>query len=290
MTPKSLVEQTHTLFSLPEVALRVNQLIDAPGTRPVDLAEVILCDAALSARLLRLVNSAFHARPQPVETVSQAIGLIGYRPLRDLVIATCAVDLFKGLPAEQVDMERFWLHGVACGIAARHLAGHCGPRNGERLFLAGLLHRLGQLIFFTQCADDYVEVLRLVDQEGLEIVAAEERVFGFHYADLSAELLRTWGFPESIWVAVAHHVDPSGTDDRRLEAEILHGAEQVARMVQSIVLATPDAPAIDDTSELQVLSERLGLAPDALAGLPDEINRQVIELFEILVPGSALVY
>ena len=290
MTPESLVRETENLFSLPDVALRVNQLIDAPSTRPADLAEVILCDPGLSARLLRVINSAFYARPKPVETVSQAISLIGYRTLRDLMMSTCAVDMFKGLPREKVNMEHFWLHGVACGMTARNLAQRCGLRDGERLFLAGLLHGLGKLIFFSQCADDYLEVLRLVEQEQLEIVTAEEQIFGFNYVDLGAELLRAWRFPESIWKVVACQLDPAAAGDYRTEADILRGAERVARVVAASAIEGGEVTANIGADELQALAERLSMAPDTLLGLPQEISLQTFEVFEILVPGATLVY
>lgn len=290
MTPEDLIQQTDQLFSLPDVALRVNQLIDDPSTRPADLAEVIRYDAGLSARLLRLVNSAYHARSRPVDTVAQAISLIGYRPLRDLVLATCAVEMFRGLPPERVNMERFWFHGVATGIAARELAKRRGLREGERLFLAGLLHSIGKLIFFSQRADDYAEVLRLVDDHGLSVVAAENRVFGFNFADLGAELLRTWRFPESIWKAVGYQLHPESAADFRLEAAIVQGAAQVGCIVQSTAIDGGDALATSAADYLRSLAERLALTVDALSELPGDISLQVVEVFEILVPGASLVY
>lgn len=290
MTPESLIKETEHLFSLPDVALRVNQLIDEPSTRPADLAEVILYDAGLSARLLRLVNSAYYARPRPVETVTQAISMIGFRPLRDLILATFAVELFRGLPPERVNMERFWFHGVATGIAARELAKRCGLRDGERLFLAGLLHSIGKLVFFSQCGDDYAEVLRLVDEEGVDVIVAEERVFGFNFAALGSELLHSWRFPESIWKAVAFQLDPDSAPDFRLEAAIVQGAEQVGGIVQSTAIDGGEALATSASDYLRALARRLALPEDALDELPGDISLQVVEVFEILVPGASVVY
>jgi HD-like signal output (HDOD) protein len=290
MTPADLIEETQHLFSLPDVAVRVNQLIDEPSTRPADLAEVILYDAGLSARLLRLVNSAYYARPRPIETVTQAISLIGFRPLRELILATFAVEMFHGLPPEKVNMERFWFHGVATGIAARELAKRRGVREGERLFLAGLLHSIGKLVLFSQRGDDYAEVLRLVDDHRLSVVEAEERVFGFNYADLGAELLRTWRFPESIWKAVAYQLDPEAAPDFRLEAVIVQGAEHVGSIVQSTAIDGGEALATSASEYLAALAERLALPPDALSEMPGDISLQVVEVFEILVPGASLVY
>ncbi len=286
MTPESLVQDTHTLFSLPDVALRVNELIDHPDTRAIDLAEVILCDPALAARLLRLVNSAYYALPNQVDTVSQAVYLIGQRELRDLVMATSAVNLFKGLPPEQVNMEQFWFHSIACGIAARELARRCRLPESERLFLAGLLHGIGKLIFYTQCADEYREVLRLIEQEGLDAVAAERRIFGFTYADVSAALLKNWHFPERLWMAVAHHLEPTGAPSYWLEAVIIHAAVYVAGSLQS----STSADSVSSPEITASLANMLELEPGSLASLPAEINLQVIEVFEIVHPGATLIY
>lgn len=288
MTPESLVQDAHTLFSLPDVAFRVNELIDCPDPRPADLVEVILCDPALAARLLRLVNSAYYALPYPVETVSQAIGLIGQRELRDLVMATSAVSLFKGLPPEQVNMEQFWFHSIACGIAARELAWRCHLTEGERLFLAGLLHGVGKLIFYSQCADRYREVLQRVEREGLESIVAERQVFGFTYADLSAALLKNWRFPERLWIAVAHHLEPAGAPDYWLEAMIIHAASHVAGSQQpgaGVNLLSGESLEITAS-----LANMLKLEPELLASLPIEINLQAMEVFEIVQPGAMLIY
>jgi HD-like signal output (HDOD) protein len=290
MTPETLIKETEHLFSLPDVAMRVNQLIEDPATRPADLAEVIMYDAGLAARLLRVVNSAYYARSRPVETVTQAISLIGFRALRDLIIATFAVERFRGLPPERVNMERFWFHGVATGIAARELAKRRGLREGERLFLAGLLHSIGKLIFFSQRAEDYAEVLRLVDERGLNVVSAEEQVFGFNFADLGAELLHSWRFPESIWKAVAYQLNPQQASDFRLEAAIVQGAEQVGGIVQSTAIDGGEALASHASDYLTTLAKCLALPTDALSELPGDISLQVVEVFEVLVPGASLVY
>lgn len=288
MTPESLIQDTHTLFSLPDVAFRINELIDRPDTRPADLAEVILCDPALAVRLLRLVNSAYYALPYPVETVSQAVHLIGHQALRDLAMATSAVNLFKRLPPEQVNMEQFWFHSIACGIAAQELARRCRLPEGEQLFLAGLLHGIGKLVFYSQCAEQYCEVLRQIEQEGLDVVVAEQRVFGFTYVDLSAGLLKNWRFSDRLCMAVAHHLEPSGAPNNWLEAMIVHAACYVANALQpgvGINLLRSGSPEI-----IASLANILELEPESLASLPAEINLQVIEVFEIVKPGATQIY
>ncbi|MBK1704269.1 HDOD domain-containing protein [Halochromatium glycolicum] len=290
MTPDSLVQEAEHLYSLPDVALRVNQLIGDPASQPSDLAEVILCDPALSARLLRLINSAFYARPHPVETVTQAINMIGYEALRDLVFATSAVEVFKGLPREQMDMERFWLNSVACGVAARKLASLLSVPESERLFITGLLHSLGKLVLLGQRPEAYRDVLKLTEQDGLDVFAAEQRVFGFNQAELTAALLRNWQLPESLWQPIAHHLDPEAALHYRPETEILCAAREIANLFQASMLDGEAVQSDAVTQRLQALAKRLGLAPESMTDLPCDINLQVTEMYEIMLPGWMLVY
>src|SRR5690606_35835346 len=106
MTARSLAKEVQTLVSLPEVTQRLTQLLESPDATNGAIGEVIVNDPALTARLLKLANSAFTGSPYKVETVSQAIPLLGRAALRDLVLATSVASTFRGIPPQRVDMER----------------------------------------------------------------------------------------------------------------------------------------------------------------------------------------
>ncbi len=283
MTPKSLVRSVHTLFSLPDVVVRINALVDDPTTRISDLAEAVLCDPGLAARLLRLVNSAYYSPPYRVGTVSQAIILLGQHELRNLVLATVAVSLFKGLPPERINMEQFWLHSIMCGVAARGLARRRFLRESERLFVAGLLYGTGKLVFYSQCPDLYREVLQQSGDDEQTCIAAERRVFGFTYADLGAELLKTWRLPENLYMAVAHHLEPAKALDYRLEATILHVAVRIVGDVQAGAGVTSFA---NDPEHFAPMADLLGLPPESLASLAGEVNPRAMEIFGMIRADS----
>jgi HD-like signal output (HDOD) protein len=294
MTPESLVRETDDLFSFPEAALRVNELIDQTATTIEDLANVIRTDPALSARLLRLVNSAYYARQTPVDTISLAIPMIGWQALRDLVMGTAVVEIFQDLPPDQINMERFWFHGVACGVAARELDEQLGFRGGEQLFLAGLLHGIGKLVFFSRCPREYRNVLDLIDAQGLTSAAAEDAVFGFNYAELGGELLRVWHFPERIWQIVAHHLAPGETERFHREAELINAAERIAVIVQQehfnnpisgvLKAQTTASDTVENASErIQTIAAQLGVAQDEASNIFQDIRLRVVDVFEVLV-------
>ncbi len=290
MSRKSLVQNIQTLFSPPDVLLRVNRLISAPDTGTEELAQAILCDPGLAARLLKLVNSAYYGSRRRIETVSHAIVLLGHRELHNLVTATVAVDMFQGLPSDQVNMDRFWRHSVTSGIAARGLAQRLRLRQGEHFFIAGLLHGVGKLVFYSQYPDRYHEVLERAGPSPQARIIAERQIFGFTYADLSAELLKSWRLLDQMHAAIAHHLEPGKALDHRRDATILNVAVQIADDVQpGAGDASPTARAEPDPERFAALAELLDLPTESLASLPAEIELHAKEIFEAIRPGATSV-
>ena len=122
-----LLKGVVSVSSLPGVYLRLSSVVADPRSSSADVGRVIAEDPGLTARLLKLVNSAMYGFPSKIETVSHAISIVGTAQLQDLALATSVVRLFASMPQELVTMEAFWRHSVACGIAARALA----PRRRE---------------------------------------------------------------------------------------------------------------------------------------------------------------
>ena len=116
ITPEELVKNVGELVSLPDVCIRVNQMVDDPNASAVAFGEVISQDPGLTARLLRIANSAFYGFSQEIDTVSRAVTIIGLGKLRDLVLATSTVDVFDKIPNELLTMENFWRHSLSCAL------------------------------------------------------------------------------------------------------------------------------------------------------------------------------
>lgn len=228
MTPQALAQGAGALFSLPEAAIRVNELIRSPEHTSHDLAEVVELDAGLTARLLRLANSPLFGHVGKIDRVSHAIVMIGERALRDLVMATSVTHAFKGIPEEFVDMATFWDNSATCGVAARLLASRCGIRDGERIFVAGMLHGIGRLVFYSRQPELYREVLKMRTESEAAILAREKQIFGFTYAELGAALLAAWKLPEFFQVVIANQLEPLRAETFQKETAILHVARDMA--------------------------------------------------------------
>ena len=222
MSAAELVRDHIQLVSLPEVCMQVQTVADDPLSTADQMGLVIGQDPALTARLLKLVNSAYFGFPAKVETVSRAVALVGLRQLRTLALAVSAVELFDRVPAEQVSMVSFWSHSIYCGLLCRELAAACRVLHGERLFVAGLLHDIGRLMIYTHRPGAAEKIHRQVDRNGAALCVAERHVLGYDHAELGGALLQSWQLPEALQAAVAYHHDPERAPTAALEAAIVH--------------------------------------------------------------------
>lgn len=285
MTPQQLAAEVEHLFSLPDVALRLNQLVSQPDTANKAIVEVLQLDPGLAAMVLRLANSAWYGLPSKVDTLSRAVTLIGLTALRDLVLAAAFIKRFQGVPGEFVNMRTFWDNSVACGVVARNLARRCRVHESEQLFLAGLLHKIGRLVFFVARPGLYREVLAQAEHHHeAAIVAAERAVFGCTHAQAGGALLARWQLPARLQSVVSHQMDSACLTDYPRDRAILQVAADMAYFLAPDIRLGPGALRYTPVFE-EVVWQDLGLTPEAVTEVADVSLIQTFELIELVNPG-----
>ncbi len=228
MDLQNFVAASTKLFSLPEVAIRVNEMVDNPRHSAEDIGNLILHDSAMTARLLKIVNSSFYGLPSRIDAVSRAVTVIGAKHLRDLILTTAAIDAFHKIPRELMDMGVFWQHSVYCGVLARTLATKCNVLHSERLFVAGMLHDIGKPIIYHHLPEAGRDALLIAGNNGEASIEAEYSVMGFSHAEVGAELMRQWNLPMSLVEAAQYHHAPEEAAEFPLEVAIMHLANILA--------------------------------------------------------------
>ena len=276
LTAQDLISDNLDLVSLPEVVTKLNQMVDDPGCTAADIGEMISLDAALSARLLKVVNSPFYSFPSQVDTISMAITIIGTRALRDLVLATSVTGHFRSIPGDLVNIDTFWHHSLGCATAARAIADHLKISNSERFFIAGLLHDIGKLVMFLAQPDLSRQVLELSAQAGTDLASLETSAFGFDHAELGCELLREWRLPDSLYEPVAHHHNLAAAGQYHKETAAVHLANAIANTIEPVISREDDLPI--DTAVWQML----GLEPEALDGLINITQMKLGSVIQIM--------
>jgi HD-like signal output (HDOD) protein len=229
LTPASLVCDTVDLVTLPEVYLKVRELLDDPDSSMVDIADAICVDLSLTGRILRIANSAFCGFSAAVQTVPHAVSLLGTQLVHDLVLSTSVARAFSGVPEGVVDMQQFWRNSVLCGIQAKVIAEHSETPDSGHMFTVGLLAHVGRMVLYLRLPAVMDEAHMVASEECVSISQALERKLGFDDAAVAGELLSSWNLPQSIAKPVAEHTHPPSVgEEGGLETVIVHVASVIA--------------------------------------------------------------
>lgn len=279
MDPRTIATNVRSIFSLPDVVIRVNDLIDSGEATNYELEQAILTDQALTAKVLRFANSTYFGFSGKVENVLKAISIMGHKELRNLVIASSVTSTFKGIPPDLVDMDTFWNHSITCGVIARLLASSVDNR--ERFFIAGLLHGVGRLVLFSQYPKESAKVLSCMNQGEDAVIHEERKIFGFTHAQLGAELLKQWKLPPNIWKMVEYQFDPMKDAEYQYDASALCAAINIANYIQP---CTNQKINLEETIPDRALNSwsYLGLSVEIIESLITVAKLQVIEVFNTI--------
>ena len=135
------------LPTLPLIVTRLLELIEDPGSAIQDLQEVISMDLALTAKVLKLANSAYYGYPREISTLTQAVIVLGLNTIKSLVLAASAYNIFyKELPGYKMARGGLWFHSFLTASFAKMIAKKKVPAAQETAFIAGLLHDMGKQV------------------------------------------------------------------------------------------------------------------------------------------------
>ncbi len=217
---ETLILKSCDLPTMPAIAGRVVSLLADENTTAEALNKTISVDQALAARVLKIANSSFYGCRRAINTISQAIVVIGFQTLSNVVFAASTKDVYKRFGLAEKMLHD---HSVGSAMAAHHLEKVSGLKKGEEVFTAGLLHDIGRVVMNNTDPDRYSQVMATVYNEGRDAVEVEREIFGFTHAEVGGLVLRKWNFsPELEHVVTYHHdiakLDPSDPYVRRLGA------------------------------------------------------------------------
>lgn len=272
------IREISHIATLPEITLKIIQLVEDPTSTAQDLHNVIAKDPALCTRILKVVNSAFYGLPGQIGSINRAIVLLGLNAVKNIAIAASLSKLFKGGQlTTSFSAKDLWTHSIGAGAASKLIAEKMKLGLTDEAFLAGLIHDIGIMVELQSDRARLVEVLdKVVSMDADpaspptgDFLAAELAVFGATHQDFGAGLCDKWKFPKSFIYVTGHHHDPLAlAKDNRALASIVFVADRLCtRLNEGFRLDVTDTgiPA-DVLDELKLTSADV---EDLFKRLPD---------------------
>jgi len=278
-TPEELISQTTELVSLPDIYVRIKAVIYDPNSTMTDVASVLSHDPAICARMLKVANSAFFGVPTKVETVKAATRLLGTQQVHDLVLAATISKTFPDIPDNLISMEDFWINSVRCGLLARLLTEQCHSKDGERFFLASLLHDMGHLIMYQTVPEESQEAIITARQDDRPLYLVERDIIGCDYGQVGSQLMQSWNFPDNWVEAVRYQNEPADAQDFAFEASIMHLSVKMKDMDSADEAPDRDLSMIDP-----IVWEITGLSADMVEPLLIAADEQLGSAVEVFFP------
>ena len=233
MTADEIISKVRDLPVVSETARKLPALLNKPELHRDDLVQTLRCDNVLTAKLLRVCNSAEIGLREPVTSLDQAVLLLGHNVIFRTVCALGYGGVMSApLVGYAVEANGLWSHSVTTGVAAEYLAevenyGNFAP---PLAFTAGLLHDIGKIVLNQLLTPKIrADIRSVIAEKNLTRVAAEREIFGADHAAVGAALLRRWGVPDIIAQAVEDHHHPVVQPEIQLSA-VVHLANSAAHL------------------------------------------------------------
>jgi len=210
---RSIIDGLGQVPTLPAIVARALEILNQPNASAESAARLIGQDLALSAKVLRLANSAFYGIPRSIASVDQAIVILGFQTVRSLVMSASVLKILGKGGKSSLDRKMVWRHSVATALASRIVVRKVGRRLGldiEAAFMASLLHKIGVLILD---GAEHAEYNMILEEAALEeaqpLPLLERKHLQIDHAALGGMLAEKWGLPEELRDPIAHHLSPA---------------------------------------------------------------------------------
>ncbi len=278
ITLEDLLSTDSDLSSLPEIYIKVSETLDDTYSTSAQIGSIVETDPALSARILKMVNSSFYGFPSKISTISQAINILGRARLRQILIGSMLGGVFSKVDNRILDLNQFWYSSIRTAILSLYICKETEhSQQADKLFTAGLLHKIGRLIIAQQLPQQAVLIQRSIKINGTTLLESEANILGFTHNEVGASYIERWGMPKALAEICRHYINPMTAGELSIDASIVNLASNLAEL-----------PSDDDYENMQALfsdlscSDKLNLSHHQLIVACRKADEQVQEVLESL--------
>jgi putative nucleotidyltransferase with HDIG domain len=259
------IQLLKNLPTLPGMIDQISRAVDSKRFTVADIGKLISRDQVLSAKVLKLANSAFFGFSRKVGSLTQALVLLGFDVVKGLILTSSVFDMMKDRDQD------LWEHSMGVATASSLIAQAIDMPDAEEASLAGLLHDLGKVVLRAQMDEDMQSIVELVEVEGLSIRQAEREVMGFDHTQIGQWLAESWKLPEELIEPIRWHHQPDGARQNPRLTAVVHLADIMVRGYGYGDGGDPWVPELDHGA-LQLLN----LTPQRLEKVVDGICEKLV--------------
>ncbi|MGY5452153.1 HDOD domain-containing protein [Agarivorans sp. MS3-6] len=225
MTERELLSRVNELPRISQVVQELVDMLNHPDCEFSALAKKIAMDQVISARVLRLSNSAHFGRSRTIASINEAVIRLGLAPLKTMIVVSWLTGAFPKV--KNLNLRDFWCDSFEIATIASKMAEKLSIDPNE-MFTAGILHNIGDLMIYT-LVPDVANEIAIRQAKGEDRIALQQELLGISYDKLGAELARQWKFPPRLVDAIEFHITPEQAKIEPLRAFILHFSCQIHR-------------------------------------------------------------
>lgn len=203
-----LVGAVDDLPTIPLVATKVLQLLDDPDVSVEEIADLMLSDQVMTARVMKLLNSPVYKPAQEITSLKRALVYLGLRHVRELALTTSVINAFDGTSGA-LELNAFWEHSFGVGMVSKIIAQKVGYQDLEKAYISGIIHDLGEVFLSNFLRDPFLEVLEHIKTHPVKLVDTEAELLGTTHCEIGLCMARKWNFPDAYCEVIACHHDPA---------------------------------------------------------------------------------
>jgi len=280
----SAVKEISHIATLPEVTVKIIELVEDPNSTAQDLHKIISNDPALCSRILKVVNSAFYGLPGQIGSINRAIVLLGLNAVKNIAIAASLSKLYRGGQlSPDFSAKDLWVHSISTAAAAKLVADAMKLGLPDEAFLAGLIHDIGLIVEMQHDRQKLLDVVERLEVKGgvpsKNMLEVEEQIFGATHQDFGRALCERWKFPKSFSYVTGSHHDPMElSSGNRTLACVIHVADRLAAGVEEEGFRL-DLPTLDVNP---AVLEELGLSQAQLESITEQLPQHIEDVKHLM--------
>ena len=225
-----ILDDVKSFPSMPAAALKLLTLLKDENNSNAQIEQILRYEPGLTANILKMTNSAFFGLPTKIGSIRQAILMIGWKKLTQIVLASC-VSAIIDKPVQGYDLSAgdLWRHSVAVSVASETLVKELNLSVSEEIFTAALLHDVGKMVLGRYVKED-IAVIDGEEMQDVPFEQVERSMFGIDHAEIGANILRRWSFTPSMISAVRWHHEPDSAPKPNHLIDVVHVADVLCLM------------------------------------------------------------